>query len=114
MTAPSAPPALLSTGSRVYRSQWRARLRRDWPLLAMTAPAALLLLVFHYAPTPGNLIAFQDYNPFLGDSALDAFLHSEWGGFANFSTLFADPAFWDALRNTLSITLFQLLFFFPV
>ena len=124
MAAPSNPSAALSSGSqssgsqssgsRSYRSQWRARLRRDWPLLAMTAPAALLLLVFHYAPTPGNLIAFQDYNPFLGDSALDAFLHSDWVGFANFSTLFADPAFWEALRNTLSITLFQLVFFFPV
>jgi len=27
----------------------------------MTAPAALLLLVFHYLPTLGNVIAFQDY-----------------------------------------------------
>jgi putative aldouronate transport system permease protein len=89
-------------------------LRRDWPLLAMTAPAALLLLVFHYAPTPGNLIAFQDFNPFLGDSVLDAFLHSDWVGLDNFATLFADPAFWEALRNTLSITLFQLVFFFPL
>lgn len=99
---------------RSYPSQWRARLRRDGPLLAMTAPAALLLLVFHYAPTPGNLIAFQDFNPFLGDSALDAFLQSEWVGLDNFATLFADPAFWEALGNTLSITLFQLVFFFPL
>ena len=95
-------------------SHWRTRLRRDAPLLWMTAPAALLLLLFHYAPTSGNLIAFQDYNPFLGDSALDAFLLSEWVGLANFQVLFADPAFWDSLRNTLSITLFQLVFFFPL
>jgi putative aldouronate transport system permease protein len=93
---------------------FRARLRRDWPLLAMTAPAALALLIFHYGPTPGNLIAFQDFNPFLGDSALDAFLLSDWVGFANFETLFADTAFWEALRNTLAITLFQLVFFFPL
>ena len=90
------------------------RLRRDWPLLAMTAPAALLLLVFHYLPTLGNVIAFQDYNPFEGDSPLEAFLFSEWIGFGNFETLFDDPAFWDAVRNTLSITLFQLVFFFPL
>src|SRR5687768_13135359 len=87
-TPGSASSGSASSGSRVYRSQWRARLRRDWPLLAMTAPGALLLLVFHYAPTTGNLIAFQDYNPFLGDSAFDAFLHSEWIGLANFETLF--------------------------
>jgi putative aldouronate transport system permease protein len=90
--------------------QWR----RDWPLLAMTAPAALVLLVFHYLPTLGNIVAFQDYNPFEGSNPLEAFLHSEWIGFGNFQTLFDDPSFWDAVRNTLSITFFQLVFFFPL
>jgi putative aldouronate transport system permease protein len=92
----------------------RARLTRDWPLLLMTAPAALLLLVFHYLPTLGNVIAFQDYNPFAGENALDAFVHSDWVGFDNFEALFADHYFWEAVRNTLSITLFQLVFFFPL
>jgi putative aldouronate transport system permease protein len=92
----------------------RARLRGDWPLLVMIAPAALVVLVFHYVPTLGNVIAFQDYNPFEGNNAFDAFIHSEWIGFGNFETLFQDPAFWDAVRNTLSITLFQLVFFFPL
>ena len=101
----SAPPLRRST---------RARLREDWPLLVMVAPAALLLLVFHYIPTLGNVIAFQDYNPFAGNSALDAFFHSDWIGFGNFEVLFEDPAFWAAVRNTLAITLFQLVFFFPV
>jgi putative aldouronate transport system permease protein len=91
-----------------------ARLRRDLPFLAMTAPAALLLLVFHYLPTLGNVIAFQDYNPFEGSNAFEAFLKSEWIGFGNFETLFADAAFWDAVLNTLTITAFQLVFFFPL
>ena len=91
-----------------------AKLRRDWPLLVMMAPAALLLLVFHYVPTLGNVIAFQDYNPFAGSNALEAFVKSEWIGFGNFETLFADPAFWDAVVNTLTITAFQLVFFFPL
>jgi len=91
-----------------------ARLRRDWPFLAMTAPAALLLLVFHYLPTLGNVIAFQDYNPFEGRNAFEAFMKSEWIGIENFQVLFADGAFWDAVINTLSITAFQLVFFFPL
>jgi putative aldouronate transport system permease protein len=99
--------------NRARRSFARG-LRRDWPLLIMIAPAALLLLVFHYVPTLGNVIAFQDYNPFEGDNAFEAFINSEWIGFGNFATLFEDPAFWDALLNTLSITLFQLVFFFPL
>jgi putative aldouronate transport system permease protein len=89
-------------------------LRRDWPLLVMTAPAALVLLVFHYVPTLGNVIAFQDYNPFEGNNPIEAILGSEWIGFGNFQTLFEDPTFWEAVRNTLSITLFQLIFFFPM
>jgi putative aldouronate transport system permease protein len=80
----------------------------------MVAPGALLLLVFHYVPVLGNVIAFQDYNPFVGDDPLEAFIYSEWIGFGNFEALFSDPAFWDAVRNTLTITAFQLVFFFPL
>jgi putative aldouronate transport system permease protein len=96
------------------RRSLRARLRRDWPFLAMTAPAAVLLFVFHYLPTFGNVIAFQDYNPFEGKNAFEAFIKSEWIGFGNFETLFDDAAFWDSVKNTLSITAFQLVFFFPL
>ncbi|MEQ4304261.1 ABC transporter permease subunit [Plantactinospora sp. B6F1] len=99
---------------RGARAPLRARLRRDWPLLVMVAPAALLLLVFHYLPTLGNVVAFQDYNPYAGDTPLQAFLHSPWIGTTHFETLFGDPAFWDALRNTLAITTFQLVFYFPL
>ena len=99
---------------RDARSTLKARVKRDWPLLAMTAPAALLLLVFHYLPTVGNVIAFQDYNPFMGDNAFEAFANSDWVGFWNFQLLFEDAAFWEAVFNTLSITLFQLVFFFPL
>ncbi|MEG3635964.1 ABC transporter permease [Micromonospora palythoicola] len=119
MSAPGAvdtrPPAgRTPSPRRPRRRSLRVRLRRDWPLLAMAAPAAALLLVFHYLPTLGNIIAFQDYNPFVGDDPLDAFLNSEWIGFGNFEALFRDPLFWDAVRNTLSITAFQLVFFFPL
>ena len=110
-----APPqSTVDTRSGRRRRPLRARLSRDWPLLAMTAPAALLLIVFHYIPTLGNVIAFQDYNPFAGDNSLQAFVASEWIGFGNFETLFKDPLFWDAVRNTLTITAFQLVFFFPL
>ncbi len=51
---------------------------------------------------------------FLGDNPLQAFAKSEWIGFGNFQALFEDSAFWDAVRNTLTITLFQLVFFFPL
>lgn len=80
----------------------------------MTAPAALSVLVFHYVPTLGNVIAFQEYNPFMGANAFEAFWNSDWVGVWNFKVLFEDPAFWESVLNTLTITLFQLVFFFPL
>jgi len=110
----TGPDPVPSPRTRAGRAPLRARWRRDWPLLVMTAPAALLLVVFHYIPTLGNVIAFQDYNPWVGDNPFEAFIFSEWIGFGNFETLFRDPAFWDAVGNTLTITAFQLVFFFPL
>jgi putative aldouronate transport system permease protein len=115
----AAPAATTVTGRpasppRRRRMPLRARLRRDWPLLAMTAPAALVVLIFHYVPTLGNIIAFQDYNPFAGNNPVESFIASEWIGFGNFEALFSNPLFWDALRNTLAITAFQLVFYFPL
>jgi putative aldouronate transport system permease protein len=109
-------PAAEAAPTRAVRRRvpLKARLRRDWPLLLMTLPGMLVLLLFHYLPTLGNVVAFQDYNPYAGDNPLQAFLHSRWIGFGNFKTLFENPAFWDALRNTLAITAFQLVFFFPL
>jgi putative aldouronate transport system permease protein len=97
-----------SRASRRRRGSWRARLRRDWPLLVLTAPAVLLLLVFHYVPLLGNVVAFEDYSPFIGIA------DSPFVGLANFQRLFADPAFWHVVLNTLQITTFQLVFYFPV
>jgi len=96
------------------RVPFRSRLRRDWQLLVMVLPGFLILMIFSYVPILGNVIAFQDYNPYAGSNPLEAFLSSEWIGFGQFQLLFEDPAFWDAFRNTLAITAFQLAFFFPL
>lgn len=87
---------------------WRHRWRRDWPLLLMTLPVIVLLGLFHYLPTLGNVIAFQDYSPYVGIRG------SEFVGLANFQRMFSEPAFWSALWNTLGITAFQLVFYFPI
>ena len=75
----------------------------------MVIPAIGLFGVFHYLPSFGNIIAFQDYSPFSG-----GFTGSPWIGFAHFERMFTDPGFWNAMANTLTITGFQLIFYFPV
>ncbi|RJL32913.1 sugar ABC transporter permease [Bailinhaonella thermotolerans] len=76
-------------------------------MLLLALPGLLYFLVFHYLPLFGYVIAFQDFQPFLG------FAESAWVGLDNFAALFGDPRFWSALGNTLRITLVQLVLFFP-
>lgn len=83
------------------------RLRADRVLLAIAAPGLVYFLVFHYGALFGNVLAFQDYVPFLGISG------SRWVGLAHFERMLTDPLFWNAVRNTLVIAALQLVFFFP-
>jgi putative aldouronate transport system permease protein len=84
------------------------RLLRDRVLLLFALPGIALIIAFHYVPLLGNVIAFKDYQPFLGISA------SDWSGWENFSVIFnGDPAFLRALKNTLILTSLQSIFVFP-
>ena len=103
-----ASPAPLHTPAGRSRTL-RQRLRQNWLLLAFALPGMLVILVFHYLPLLGNVIAFKDYLPFIG------VLDSEWVGWANFEVITSgDQRFLNALQNTLIITLVQTVFVFPL
>ncbi len=101
-------------GKRPGRLSFRIRWRRDRTLILMTAPALLLVLVFNYVPILGNVVAFQDYDPYLSENGFVAILESPWTGFEQFERIFADSAFWHAVRNTFVLFLLQLVLYFPV
>ncbi|AJE42789.1 ABC transporter permease [Streptomyces nodosus] len=107
-----------ATGTRDDRHRGRlslrTRLRRDRVLLLMTLPAVVLVLLFNYLPILGNVVAFQDYDPYLSDNGVVSILHSPWVGVENFRAIFADSAFWSAMRNTLILFFLQLVLYFPV
>lgn len=90
------------------------RFRRDRTLILMTLPALLLLLVFNYVPILGNVVAFQDYDPYLSDNGFVAVFQSPWIGFEQFQRVFEDSAFWHAVQNTFVLFFLQLVLFFPV
>ncbi|MER8069983.1 ABC transporter permease subunit [Streptomyces sp. NPDC094034] len=92
----------------------RVRWRRDRALILMTLPALLLVLVFSYLPILGNVVAFQDYDPYLSDNGFVAILESPWVGVDQFARIFGDSAFWAAVRNTLVLFFLQLVLYFPV
>lgn len=99
--AEGAPP-------QVRKLPWWRRLARDRAVLLLALPGMAVILVFQYLALGGNVIAFQDYQPYLGIE------RSLWVGLENFQILFSgDPAFLSALRNTLVITLLQTVFVFP-
>ena len=100
--------------ARTGKLSLRLRFRRDRILLLMTLPAVLLILVFNYLPILGNIVAFQDYDPYVSTNGIVSMLHSPWVGFDNFQQIFADSAFWNAVQNTLVLFILQLVLFFPV
>ncbi|BFO15754.1 hypothetical protein SHKM778_21420 [Streptomyces sp. KM77-8] len=89
------------------------RFRRDRVLLLMTLPAVLLVLLFNYVPILGNIVAFQEYDPYISDNGVVSILHSPWVGLENFQRIFEDSAFWNAVRNTLVLFFLQLILYFP-
>jgi putative aldouronate transport system permease protein len=103
---PEQPPA--------GKPSLRRRFRRDRVLVLMTLPALLLLLVFNYLPILGNVVAFQDYDPYLSDNGIVSMLNSPWVGLDNFERIFADSAFWNSVQNTLLLFTLQLVLYFPV
>ncbi|MGD7706272.1 ABC transporter permease [Microlunatus sp. Y2014] len=87
---------------------WWRRLFNHKMLLLFVLPGTLVVLCFHYLPLLGNVIAFKDYQPFLG------ILESDWVGFENFEVIYSgDQRFLNALTNTLILTTMQAVMVFP-
>jgi len=82
-------------------------LRKNWILYAMLAPMLLWYLLFCYTPMIGVVTAFQDY------SAMKGFFDSPFVGLKHFKSFFDSEYFMRSLRNTLAISLTNLLFAFP-
>ncbi|WZL81191.1 ABC transporter permease subunit [Vallitaleaceae bacterium 9-2] len=83
----------------------------DWQLYALLLPLIIWFALWAYKPMGGLLIAFKNYQPNLGIGG------SEFVGFSNFVSLingaFADQ-FWRAFRNTFLISLYGLIYGFPI
>jgi putative aldouronate transport system permease protein len=85
-----------------------SELRRDWQLYVLLTPMIVWFAVFLYAPMYGLQIAFKQYSLFKGIAG------SPWVGLDNFITLFNNEYFLRAIKNTLLINLYSLVFAFPM
>lgn len=74
-------------------------------LFIMLLPGLLWFLIFKYLTYSGLLLAFTDY----GFRAEIGFV-----GLKNFQRLFKSAVFWNAFRNTMIISLCNIIFYFPI
>lgn len=74
----------------------------------MILPGLVFYLIFCYIPMYGVTLAFKEYNARLG------IMGSHFVGLQNYQFLFKDAAFFNALKNTVVISLCRLVFQFPV
>lgn len=79
------PASPAYTERRGWREAWR-QIRRDRFLYALAALPLLYFVIFQYLPMVGVIIAFQDYDPFLG--LTDIFTFDRWVGLKHFRNFF--------------------------
>lgn len=85
----------------------KRRLKLNVPLFMMFIPIIAYFVVFKYSPMAGLVIAFKNYN------FTDGIWGSAWIGFDNFKLLFTNPSMLNILRNTLMLSVLQLVIGFP-
>lgn len=102
-------PVNLSVSIKESRKRaFVAHMKRCWIYYVFVIPAVLDCLIFSYVPMYGLQIAFKNYRVKLG------IWGSEWVGLDHIMRFLSSPAFPQLMRNTLLISLYSLLFGFPV
>ena len=88
----------------VRKKSFFSTLGKQWQLLIMSVPMFLYVLFFNYYPMYFWVSAFQDYKPKLGIAG------SKWVGWKNFQWLFGRADFINSVRNTLAMSVINLVF----
>ncbi len=88
-----------SLGAEIWRHRW---------IYLLILPTIVYFVVFAYLPLVGLQIAFKDFQVFRG------MWESPWVGFEHFDTVFSSEKFPQLIRNTVVISLYRLVFGFPV
>lgn len=102
---------ILKKEKTLYNDNLKARIKKDfirnkW-IYALFIPVLLYYVIFQYIPIYGLVIAFKDYYPSRG------IFGSEWVGLDNFRRFFNSIYFGRLLRNTVLLSVYQIIFGFP-
>ena len=94
-TSPLLKPKKRKLGKVLWDQKW---------LLVMSVPVLLYVFLFNYYPLWGWRYAFQNLDLYTIKKGAD------WIGFGNFEWLFNEKYFWLGFRNTLAMSLINLVF----
>ena len=86
-------------------------IKKEWQLYLLLLPIVIWFLLFAYKPMTGLIVAFERFEP------SDGIFGSEFKGLSNFINITSGinkTAFWGAFSNTFIISLYGLLFGFPI
>ena len=83
------------------------KIKRNWMLYLFLVPSVAYIIIFNYLPLYGVQLAFKDYSAFQG------IWGSAWAGFKHFTRFFESYQFWELIKNTLTLSLYQLIATFP-
>lgn len=92
---------------KMRQSKMMNNIKAHYWLYIMVIPTVVYFFIFKYLPMYGIILAFKDFQPFVG------FTDSPWVGFKHFERFFGNNDFWMLFRNTLLISLYKIVFFFP-
>ena len=84
------------------------RILDNWQLYALLLIPVVLTVVYKYIPMYGIQIAFRDFKASRG------YTGSEWVGLYWFKRFFSAPTCFRMIKNTVLISLFSLLWSFPI
>lgn len=97
-------------GNGLRKEPFPSHFKRYWQLYLMMMLPVIYFIIFKYVPMFGNILAFRRYRPAMGPYG------TEWARplFRYFNMFLKDPAFWQAFRNTLVLSLLNLVVNFPI
>ena len=86
-------------------------LKKDWihnrSFYLLAIPIFVYFIIWNYLPMVGVVLAFEKY------SARGGFVFSEWVGLKNFADFFGSYYLWRLLRNTVLLSILNLIINFP-
>ena len=105
--APARTRAEKRARGRQRRRRVLTKLNQSKSLYLFLIPAIVYFIIFCYLPMYGVQIAFKYYSPRLG------IWGSTWTGMENLNRFFDSYYFWRLLRNTVGLSLYNLIVAFP-